>query len=134
LRPPLCRPFLERLEARELPSTGPLSTDQVQAAYGQIPLSFEVNQGQTDPQVRFLSHGSGYALFLTPTEAVLRLQKPAAPAAGQATAEAAPGDVLRLQLLGANAAAAVVGEDQLPGTSNYFLGNDPRQWHPTLVT
>jgi hypothetical protein len=42
-------------------------------AYGKLPLSFEANQGQTDKQVKFLSRGPGYALFLTPTETVLSL-------------------------------------------------------------
>ena len=28
-------------------------------AYGKLPLSFEINRGQTDPQVKFLSRGSG---------------------------------------------------------------------------
>src|SRR5438876_11261476 len=47
-------------------------------SYGKVPLSFEANQGQTDPRVRFLSRGSGYTLFLTSDEAVLALrsQKP----------------------------------------------------------
>src|SRR5688572_8713313 len=47
---------------------------QVQEAYGKLPLSFEANQGQTASQVRFLSRGPGYTLFLTPTEAVLALR------------------------------------------------------------
>ena len=47
---------------------------QVLVAYGKLPLIFEANQGQTDPQVKFLSRGSGYTLFLTPTEAVLALR------------------------------------------------------------
>src|SRR5438477_13176586 len=51
---------------------------QVSQAYGKLPLSFEVNQGQTDAGVKFLSRGNGYNLFLTPTEAVLTLSKPAA--------------------------------------------------------
>ena len=42
-------------------------------AWNKLPLSFEANQGQTDQQVKFLSRGPGYALFLTPTEAVLSL-------------------------------------------------------------
>src|SRR6266478_3280243 len=42
-------------------------------SYGKLPLSFEVNQGQTDSEVKFLSRGSGYNLFLTATEAVLSL-------------------------------------------------------------
>lgn len=48
---------------------------QVVETYGKLPLSFEANQGQTDKQVKFLSRGSGYTLFLTPTEAVLSLNK-----------------------------------------------------------
>ncbi|MGH7253063.1 MAG: SBBP repeat-containing protein, partial [Nitrospiraceae bacterium] len=43
--------------------------------YGKLPLSFEANQGQTDEQVKFLSRGPGYSVFLTPTEAVLALHK-----------------------------------------------------------
>src|SRR5713226_4478090 len=45
--------------------------DLTRAAVTQLPLFFEANQGQTDPRVRFLSRGSGYTLFLTPTETVL---------------------------------------------------------------
>src|SRR5262249_11951127 len=44
-------------------------------AYGKLPLSFEVNRGQTDARVKFLSRGSGYSLFLTGNEAVLALKK-----------------------------------------------------------
>ncbi|MGH7790783.1 MAG: hypothetical protein ACREOB_00570, partial [Thermodesulfobacteriota bacterium] len=47
----------------------------VEEAYGKLPLSFEANQGQTNAQVKFLSRGSGYTLFLTPTEAVLTLRQ-----------------------------------------------------------
>jgi hypothetical protein len=44
-------------------------------AYGELPLSFEANHGQSDPRVKFLSHTKGYTLFLTATEAVLSLDK-----------------------------------------------------------
>jgi len=54
-----------------------LSNQQVLAAYGKVPLSFEENQGQTDRQVKFLSRGSRYALFLTSEEAVLVLRRAA---------------------------------------------------------
>src|SRR5712692_10402039 len=43
--------------------------------FGKLPLSFEANHGQTDGQVKFLSRGSGYTLFLTSNEAVLALRK-----------------------------------------------------------
>ncbi len=42
---------------------------RVREAYGHLPLSFEENRGQTDPQVEFLALGGGYSLFLTPAEA-----------------------------------------------------------------
>src|SRR5580658_7086971 len=31
--------------------------------YGQLPMSFEANQGQTDERVKFVSRGLGYNLF-----------------------------------------------------------------------
>ena len=49
-------------------------------SYGRLPLSFEANQGQTDSQVKFLSRGPGYSLFLTGDEAVLALRKPSSAA------------------------------------------------------
>ena len=43
-------------------------------AYGKLPLAFAANTGQTSIQVRFLSRGQGYTLFLTRNaEAVLVL-------------------------------------------------------------
>ncbi len=87
------------------------------SAYGQLPLTFERNEGQTDPAVRYLSRGRGYALFLTSTEAVLRLKG----AGGE-------GATVRWQIAGGNREAQVAGEGSMPGRSNYLLGNDPAQW------
>ena len=107
------------------------SNDQILQAYGQIPLSFEVNQGQTAAQVDFLSQGSGYTMFLTPTETVLSLQKPA-PAAGDG-AGAPDSVVLSSTFVGANPQPQVVGLERLAGTSNYFIGSDPSQWHTNIA-
>ena len=52
----------------------PMQNPKLVETYGQLPLSFEINQGQTDSQVRFLSRGHGYTLFLTGDEAVLSLR------------------------------------------------------------
>src|SRR5438552_12428745 len=53
-------------------------TSGLNEAYGKLPLYFEGNAGQTDPQVCFLARGIGYTLFLTgQAEAVLVLRKPA---------------------------------------------------------
>lgn len=35
------------------------------ASYGELPLRFEANLGQSHADVRFLCRGSGYTLFLT---------------------------------------------------------------------
>jgi len=36
--------------------------------------------------------------------------------------------VLRMKLVGANVKATVTGAEELPGKSNYFIGNDPKNW------
>ena len=68
------------------------------AAYGKLPASFESNDGQADPAVKFLCRGRGHALFLTATEAVLSLDGPR-----HATA------VVRLRLAGGNGHPRVAG-------------------------
>src|ERR1017187_8295427 len=47
--------------------------------FGKLPLAFEPNQGQTDPQVKFLARGGGYILFVTAQGAVLSLKNPKTP-------------------------------------------------------
>jgi Bacterial Ig-like domain (group 3)/Abnormal spindle-like microcephaly-assoc'd, ASPM-SPD-2-Hydin/Beta-propeller repeat len=46
----------------------------------------------------------------------------------------ATGGVLRMKLRNANPAAKVTGEDELAGTSNYFIGNDPAKWRTKVPT
>ena len=53
-----------------------LSHDARPLEYGNLPLSFEANQGQTDSRVKFLARGSGYTLFLTLGEAVVTFSRP----------------------------------------------------------
>jgi Beta-propeller repeat/HYDIN/CFA65/VesB-like, Ig-like domain len=98
-------------------------------SYSHLPLSFELNQGQTDPQVKFLARGAGYTLFLASDEAVLTLQ----PSPASAGKEEKPA-VVRLRLVGAERNAPVVGEQELAGRSNYFVGNDPRRWRTQIPT
>jgi hypothetical protein len=158
--------------------------------YGKLPLSFEANQGQTDPQVKFLSKGNGYTLFLTDKAAVLSLTKTDQPKtdtldqnqlspctshsldknrfviptqaqrsggtcidnksgcpiqaggcivglSGKAQKRASSTtktDIVRMELTGANQWTKVEGTEQLPGTANYFIGNDPARWHTNVPT
>jgi len=102
--------------------------------YGKLPLSFEANQGQTDERVKFLSRGPGYALFLTDDEAVFSLREGTSKQAGlhakrfSPDAAKASSTVLRMKLVKANRAAKITGGDELPGKSNYFIGNNPKKW------
>ena len=135
---------------------------RVAEAYGKLPLSFEANRGQTDRRVKFLSRGSGYNLFLTPTEAVLTLQNPKSeiqksqiaanppslsgrsaphprfsstsvtPSEVEGSASSLSPTVLRMQLIGANPRPEVLGLEELPGKSHYFIGNDPKKWHTNI--
>ena len=115
-------------------------------AYGTLPLGFEANQGQTAPEVRYLAHGQGYQVFLTNQEAVLTLRQPAAAAtksslkgasvlptrAGRKVHVAAKAPVLRVHFDGANPAAEIAGTRQLPGKTNYLIGNDRSKWHTDI--
>ena len=92
--------------------------------YARLPLSFEPNLGQSAAQVKFLSRGQGYGLFLTADRAVLSIREPGAKPASSAQFHA-----LSLKLLGGNPAAQIAASDRLPGISNYLMGNNPRQWH-----
>ena len=108
------------------------------ATYLKLPLRFEENQGQTDSMVDFISRGGGYTLFLTPHESVLLTQKSAiktkdGPRTDKRSSIITP-VVVRMQLLGANGKAAVVGQDKFKGESNYLIGNDPKNWHTGVPT
>jgi len=39
-----------------------------------------------------------------------------------------------MQLTGANPGAQPAGQEKLPGTANYFVGNDPAKWHTAIPT
>jgi len=139
--------------------------------YGNLPLRFEVNEGQADEQVRFISRGRRYTLFLTGSEAVLALQGRQSPPPErikrrlQETMEYKPRatdklfapstrnpksqienlatlapstqgltpSVLRLKLVGVNPNARIRGLEELPGKSNYFIGNNPKKWRTNVA-
>jgi len=111
-------------------------------SYGKLPLHFEANQGQTHKDVRFLSRGPGYGLYLTGNEAVLVLSTPdpeknlnTRSTSGQPATPAQTKPVaLRMSLIGAAPAPLVSGLEELPGKANYFVGKDSSQWRTNVPT
>ena len=95
------------------------------ARYAQLPMRFEVNEGQTDGRVKYLARGAGYTVFLTGEEAVLALR----PGVGGEKAA-----VVRMRLLGGASGARVRGEKELAGRSHYFIGKDPKGWRRGVAT
>jgi hypothetical protein len=79
---------------------------------------FEANVGQTDPQVKFVSRGRAYTLFLTSRDAVL----------------AHGPDVVRIAFRGASSHPRIVPVDRLPGGMNYLIGDDPSAWRRGVAT
>jgi Beta-propeller repeat len=124
----------------------PAARGRIQASYAALPLAFEQNKGQTDAQVKYMARGNGYTLFLTASDAVFALRSPSAESK---TSTVRPGTelraknapkhqehstaVVRMQLAGGNSLAKVSAGGQLPGKSNYFIGNDPSKWQTDVA-
>ncbi len=125
---------------------------RINDAYGRLPMSFELNQGQGDPNVRYLARGRGYQILLNDSEAVLRLRRGSNKLrsggknlrsdavsfaiAGRTSIESESRDwqseTLRIKLEGASPANQIIGLDPLPGKSNYLIGADPEKWHKNI--
>jgi Beta-propeller repeat len=119
-------------------------------AYGNLPLSFEANRGQTAPSAQFLARGAGYSLFLTGDGAVFVMSRrdkqaprPLEPTKHRVTQEATNSALsrtttrtalLRMNLVGANSISAAEGLDEQAGKANYFIGNDSAKWQANIPT
>lgn len=134
---------------RQMPS-------KLATSYARLPLSFEKNQGQMDSRIRFLAHGKGYSIFLTDEGVVLTLRESSVVGRQLSEGEkqnpgiripeaaadwdrestqygsAVAGSTVRMSLVGANADATVTGTDELPGKTNYYIGNDPKKWRTNI--
>jgi hypothetical protein len=90
------------------------------AAGARVPVVFEANRGQVDAQVKFLSRGPGFTLFITAAETIL--------------ADRRTGERVRLRLVGARPEPEVVGLEPLPGRTHYFIGQNPLHWRTNVPT
>ncbi len=105
---------------RPASASKPKADSKISAGFVRLPLAFEPNEGQADPATKFISRGRGYTLMLGGNEAALLLRRSSAT------------DLVQMKLIGGNRAADVNGLDKLSGTSNYFIGKDPRTWRANV--
>ena len=131
----------QRATAAPIAATAPAiradQTTRVRENFAALPLAFEANQGQTNPQVKYLARGSGYTVFLTQDETVFALHSsspaPSGPASNPAErarlAQKQINSSISMKLAGGSSPAEIAAQNELPGRSNYFIGSDSSQWH-----
>ena len=165
----IAQTFIPRLQHRSLPARDEHSKTEtaakprlsdlvgetetvkrIDAAYGKLPLAFEVNNGQTAAEINFVARGSGYGLALTPTSATLQMRARASgtnedrsqkirssfadskkKGNGEANWKSA---TIRMNLIGGNESAKSEGQDQLSGSVNYFICDDSSKWRTDIAT
>ena len=116
------RPSLAYSEQTSTPMSSPtIPGSSSEARYGQLPLSFVPNAGQSDAVVRYQAHGMGGMLYFEDEAVVLSLPKTDP---GQLT-EDQTRSIVQLRFDGVDDAHRVVNAERLPGIVNYFIGNDP---------
>jgi len=81
------------------------------------PLVFEPNFGQTGPEVQWVGQGPRYRMFITSDSATF--------ISSDATSS------LRMKLRGSSPWQAT-GQERTGGVSNYFVGNDSKQWRTNI--
>jgi len=100
---------------------------KIQTDVAEFPLSFIVNAGQADSDVRFMIRAGTHTVFFTPEEIVFA-------ASEQTQGEDARNSVVRLRFDGANTNVEVRGTQPLAGVANFFLGNNPDNWRSNVPT
>ncbi len=136
------------------PALSPEQSAKVRASLETLPLAFEANQGQTDPQVKYMARGNGYTVFLTAHDTIFALHSSSQADTGVAHTQALAGTAqpaedpeskaeptskkdrtvaIHMHLVGGNPQSQITAGSKLLGRSNYFIGNNPSQWHSNIA-
>jgi hypothetical protein len=91
---------------------------QIATSLARLPLAFA--PAAAGEGMDFLARGAGYGIALSPTALTLELRGADAPVA--------------MRFLNTKAGSPGIGEAKLPGTLNYFIGNDPSLWRTEIPT
>ena len=113
------RQFLSN--STEPDSSNLINNQSIDAAMLKLPLSFIENRGQSPEYVKFMVRIDGPMVLFTPSEVVFSLSRGNnSSAVHMAFENSSPGQI--------------IGEEQLPGLANFFLGNDSTQWISDIPT
>ncbi|MCD6250537.1 MAG: SBBP repeat-containing protein, partial [candidate division Zixibacteria bacterium] len=117
-----------------------------------MPLAFTENRGQWDEQALFRANAGGATMWFTSTGAVYQFTRsipgeepqagpvdPIHELSGRQTPSSAPdmdcepeqyeSMTIKASFVGANPNPQVVGLEEMEYKCNYFIGNDPNEWH-----
>ena len=92
-----------------------------------IPLAFEVNRGQFDPAIQYRARGKGFLLLLERDGIHFTTRS-----SQSSTSHSSNADSISLRFGGVAPDLLWRGRDELPGSANYFYGNDPSRWQKNV--
>ncbi|MEM7343321.1 MAG: SBBP repeat-containing protein [Chloroflexota bacterium] len=108
---------------------GPIRYPNPQSTLATIPLSFIPNVGQSHSDIHFTIRSLRTTLLISPEKIVLNLKQATSDNSQPATVKA-----ISLIFENSNPDTVIQGQDMQAGTVNYFLGNDPTDWHTNIPT
>src|SRR5215475_3037732 len=126
-----------KISAATLKPADAATQAKVNEAYGKLPLSFEVNRGQVDATIRFLSMGADYSILFRPDQVRLSLNGAELNKKGESGGcreTARNHSPISVRFINANPSPQIEGMDELPGKSNYIIGSDPKNWRRDIPT
>jgi hypothetical protein len=130
-------------EPRNAPApagTGDATHSKALKAAASMPLCFQASGQLDNPPATYLARGRGYAVQLSPTEALISLTSAGGMLGGANANLAKLGRAnirtatLRLQLLEADPRAGITAAEPLSVRVNDFTGGDPARWRGNIPT
>jgi len=125
-------PAASLLAGENSTDTMDLSTTEssVLEAYGKLPILFIENQGHVDEAVSYYVQASGQTIYFTEKSIVFDLIR----SGGEEADTTAERLVFSLDFLGANSELDIESGGKDNAVVNYFIGNDPEEWHANVPT
>lgn len=90
----------------------------IERAYGQLPMSFEVITGAREGEANAIAKSRGFNLFLVGSDAIMAVGK----------GDPKNTNFVRMRVLGGNPRPKTSGIGRLGRRSNYLIGDDPNDW------